>query len=72
MEGMNGEVRTAGWKNIYRFMFFLFSGVEQWMCCMILFCGMLYVLHCSAFYFPLIDVILVQHPMYHQTSPTVT
>jgi hypothetical protein len=37
--------------NMYRFMFFLFSGVEQWMCCMILFCDMLYVLLCFCFLF---------------------
>jgi hypothetical protein len=33
------------------------------MCCMILFCDMLYVLHCSALYYLLTIVILVQHPM---------
>jgi hypothetical protein len=38
---------------------------------MILFCDMLYELHCSALYYMLIVVILVQHPMYHKTCTTI-
>jgi hypothetical protein len=41
------------------------------MCCMIVFCDMLYGLHCSTLYYLLIVVILVQHPTYHKTCTTV-
>jgi hypothetical protein len=70
LEDMIGNHTVVSWMKS-RFMLFLFSSVEQWICCMILFCDMLYVLQCSAFYYLLIVVTVVQHPMYHQTCPTV-
>jgi hypothetical protein len=49
LEEMIGNHTVVSWMKS-RFMLFLFSGVEQWIWCMILFCDMLYVLQCTTFY----------------------